>query len=38
MRPCRFYAINRGKEGFVCEYEAQESLLYFKLRGKKDVI
>lgn len=36
MRPCRFYAINRGKEGFVCEYEAQESLLYFKLRGNKD--
>ena len=36
MRPCRFYAINRGKEGFVCEYEAQESLLYFKIKGNKD--
>lgn len=35
MRPCRFYAINKNKEGFVCEYEAQESLLYFKLKGNK---
>ncbi len=36
MRPCRFYAMNKGKEGFVCEYEAQEAILYFKLRGNKD--
>lgn len=35
MRPCRFYALNRGKDGFVCEYEAQESVLYFKLKGNK---
>lgn len=36
MRPCRFYAKNRGKEGFVCEYEEQESVLYFRLKGNKD--
>lgn len=31
MRPCRFYAINRKKDGFKCEYEEHESLLYFRL-------
>lgn len=38
MRPCRFYALNRGKEGFRCEYEAVESLrfLYSNDREEND--
>lgn len=31
MRPCRFYAINRKKDGFKCEFEELESPLYFRL-------
>lgn len=38
MRPCCFYAKNREKEGFVCEYEEHEALLYFKIKGNKDFL
>lgn len=38
MRPCRFYALNKNKDGFVCEYEAEESALYFRIMGNKDFI
>ena len=38
MRPCRFYALNTGKEGFKCEFEEQEHSLFLRYRTNKDFI
>ncbi len=38
MRPCRFYALNTGKEGFKCEFEEQEHSSFLRYRHNKDFI
>ena len=38
MLPCRFYALNTGKEGFKCEFEEQESSLFLRYKNNKDFI
>ena len=38
MLPCRFYALNTGKEGFKCEFEEQESSLFLRYKDNKDFI
>lgn len=38
MHPCRFYALNTGKEGFVCEFEEQEHSLFLHYKDNRDFI
>lgn len=38
MFPCRFYALNTGKEGFKCEFEQLEHSLFLRYKGNEDFI
>ena len=38
MLPCRYYAINTGKEGFKCEFEEQEHSLFLCYCSNKDFV
>ena len=38
MLPCRFYALNTGKEGFKCEFEEQERSLFLRYKSNEDFI